>query len=443
MNSPAKTPHESLATLAGIKRLSRRFTGFFLLAAALLLAALVVVTGPTAEPRDQVERAWPVTVIPAQPQALAPVLLNFGRVEAQQTAKLNSTISARVSRVLVREGDRVNAGDLLLELDDTEIQFVANSALARLKRSEAALSSLQAEYALAREITDANQSLAEVAAATLARARDLHTKKMIADAQLDTAIREASQGKIALARHLSELNAFPDRIEGQRAAVAEARAEAERAQFDLAQTRVLAPFDGRVLASPFAVGERVPAGTSLVALADYTSLEIRTTLPAKAARRLEQNFNGGGVVKKKKTETPVTASASVDGATHSFELARIGGAVRTGQGGLDAFFAVPPNSGLEIGAVVDLAIELPTQDRVFVMPLYSLYEDSIVYRVREQRLEALRYDRVGDYLDASGEFLALVRIDEAQPGDSLLGSQLSRAITGLLVTPITGSTVSL
>lgn len=443
MNSPANNPRESLATLAGIKRLSRRFTGFFLLVAALLLAALVVVTGPTAEPSEQVERAWPVTVIPAQPQALAPVLLNFGRVEAQQTAKLNSTISARVSRVLAREGDWVNAGDLLLELDDTEIQFVANSALARLKRSEAALSSLQAEYALAREITEANQSLADVAAATLERARDLHARKMIADAQLDTAIREASQGKIALARHLSELNAFPDRIEGQRASVAEARAESERAQFDLSQTQVLAPFDGRVLASPYGLGERVPAGASLVVLADYASLEIRTTLPSQAARRLEQRLNGDSLGEGRKKENPITATASINGSTHSFELARIGGAVRSGQGGLDAFFTVTPDSGLEIGAVVDLALELPVEENVFAMPLYSLYEDATVYRVREQRLQGLRYERVGDFLDASGQFLALVRIDDAEPGDSLLGSQLSRAITGLLVAPISEGVTNL
>ncbi len=70
------------------------------------------------------------------------------------------------------------------------------------------------------------------------------------------------------------------------------------------------------------------------------------------------------------------------------------------------------------------------------MPVYSLYEDSTVYRVHEGRLQALHFERVGDHLDTDGNFLALVRIDGIAPGDSLLGSQLARAITGLLVSPI-------
>ena len=427
MNSPSRTNKASTAILAQINRFSRRFTGFTLLAVAFLLATLIVVTGPTAEPSEQIERAWPVSIIPATPQTLSPVMLNFGRVEAQQTANLNTTISARVSRVIAREGDWVEKGDLLLELDPTEVKFMADSAQARLARSEATLESLQVEYELAKEITEANRNLADVAAATLSRARDLHNKHMIADAQLDTAIREANQGKIALAQHLSELNRFPARIDGQRAAIEETRADAERAKFDLSQTQVRAPFTGRVLASPFAVGERVAPGISLVTLADYATLEIRSTLPTPVARKLELQLRDGYTL---------NASSLINGERIRFTLSRIGGAVRPGQSGLDAFFTVAANAGLEIGAVIDLALELPPEEQVLAMPLYSLYEDSTIYRIREQRLEALHYERVGDYLDSSGDFLALIRIDELQQGDTLLGSQLSRAISGLLVSPI-------
>jgi hypothetical protein len=117
--------------------------------------------------------------------------------------------------------------------------------------------------------------------------------------------------------------------------------------------------------------------------------------------------------------------------------------VKTGQGGLDAFFSIPASTALEIGSVVDLALELPAELNVLAMPVYSLYEDSTVYRVHEERLQALRFERVGDYLDADGNFLALVRIDGIAPGDSLLGSQLARAITGLLVSPIPAETTQI
>ena len=46
---------QSTRTLIAIKNLSRRFAGFSILAIALVLALLVAATGPTAEPREQVE----------------------------------------------------------------------------------------------------------------------------------------------------------------------------------------------------------------------------------------------------------------------------------------------------------------------------------------------------------------------------------------------------
>ena len=137
---------QSTRTLIAIKNLSRRFAGFFILAIALVLALLVAATGPTAEPREQVERSWPVTTFNAEPQTLAPTLLSFGRVEAQQTASLNTTITARVDSVFAREGDWVRKGDLLLAIDPSESECADRPARARLQPSEAHLDSLKLEF---------------------------------------------------------------------------------------------------------------------------------------------------------------------------------------------------------------------------------------------------------------------------------------------------------
>ncbi len=417
-----------LLRLLTIKRLARRFTGFALLAAALLIALLMMATGPQAEPSEQVERAWPITVMPAEPTRLAPVLHSFGRVEAQQTARINSTLAARVIAVFVREGDTVSKGDLLITLDESEVRFELDAANARVARARATLATLEADFTMTQAITAANENLAKVASATLQRAKDLHARRMIADAQFDAAVREASQGQIALAQHNATLAAFPARIAGQRATVQEAIALAQRAEFDLAQTQIRAPFSGRILASPLSEGERVTPGAALVALSDQSSLEIRATLPAATASKLEYRLRNGKALR---------AHSEVEGKRIDFTLSRIGGAVRSGQGGLDAFFSVPARSNLDIGEVIDLNLQLPTENNVLAMPIYSLYENNTVYRVRERRLEALTYERVGDYINDSGDYLALVRIPKLAPGDSLLGSQLSRAISGLLVAPIT------
>ena len=77
------------------------------------------------------------------------------------------------------------------------------------------------------------------------------------------------------------------------------------------------------------------------------------------------------------------------------------------------------------------------------MPVYALYENQTVYRIDEQRLQAVRYETVGDYVAADNELRVLIRSGEIAAGDQLLASQLPRAITGLLVEPIANSEASL
>ncbi|MEZ5489680.1 MAG: hypothetical protein R3F50_05100 [Gammaproteobacteria bacterium] len=73
------------------------------------------------------------------------------------------------------------------------------------------------------------------------------------------------------------------------------------------------------------------------------------------------------------------------------------------------------------------------------MPVHALYPDQTLYRVVEDRLQAIRYQQLGDYLDAGGDLNVLVRSQEIRAGDRLMISQLPRAITGLLVDPIEAS----
>ncbi|HEX8237996.1 MAG TPA: biotin/lipoyl-binding protein, partial [Abditibacteriaceae bacterium] len=52
---------------------------------------------------------------------LAQVLAVTGSLKTNQNVDLNSKISGRVARVLVREGDRVRIGQLLVQLDDADL----------------------------------------------------------------------------------------------------------------------------------------------------------------------------------------------------------------------------------------------------------------------------------------------------------------------------------
>jgi|TARA_B100001971_G_C18171607_1_gene527480 hypothetical protein len=71
-----------------------RLLGISILSVSLLVAILVVVTGPQAEPQTRTEKAWPVSVVVAEPEELQPVLLAYGKVESRQIANLKTSITA-------------------------------------------------------------------------------------------------------------------------------------------------------------------------------------------------------------------------------------------------------------------------------------------------------------------------------------------------------------
>jgi hypothetical protein len=106
---------------------------------------------------------------------------------------------------------------------------------------------------------------------------------------------------------------------------------------------------------------------------------------------------------------------------------------------LDAFFrldALYEGRLPEIGRVVDLTVTMPVEVDVVALPMQSIYENDRIYRVNDKRLEAITVQRVGDYLTESGQYRILVRSPSLQAGESIITTQLPRAISGLLVDPV-------
>ena len=78
-------------------------------------------------------------------------------------------------------------------------------------------------------------------------------------------------------------------------------------------------------------------------------------------------------------------------------------------------------------------MKLPTEANVVAIPALALYGQNRIYRIVEGRLESLAVQRVGEWTNADGTSLTLVRSSKLQNGDDILVTQLPNAVTGLLV----------
>ena len=410
-----------------VRYLARKSAGILILSLFVGLSALVVMTGPSAEPGERSERVWSVNTMEVKPSRLNPVLLAYGTLETRQLADVRSRIDAEVAEVLRFEGDWVEKGDVLLRLDPFATEVAMAAAEAARDQAAAALASVESDYALALELVEHHESLLAIAESRLERFRELHEKRMIADSDLDDMRQQASERRMIVAGHRAEVQDHPNRIARQRAILQEAETRYRQARRNHEYTELRAPVSGRVMQAEVSIGDRVSTGASLVKIADYEQLQLRVSLPGDQQSALREAMGQG---------QRIEARAELAGGEASFILKRLSGAVKPGQSGVDAFFAADPDPDLLLGRLMQLRVQLPVQSDVLPVPLHAIYQNDEVYRIEDSRLQAVAIERVGEYLDQEGNYRVLVRSPQLRAGDRLMTTQLPTAMTGLLVDPV-------
>ena len=141
-----------------------------------------------------------------------------GRIQPRTQVKISADVSAKIIRLEVDEGDWVDKGTLLLQLD-------RESYLAAVQSARAALSSQQSNVNVAAE----NRTKATK---DFERAQALFDQQLETQAQLDAAYATAEAEK---AQHQAAL----DRVEQSRAGL-------KQAQDDLSKTTIYAPMSGTI-----------------------------------------------------------------------------------------------------------------------------------------------------------------------------------------------------
>jgi multidrug efflux pump subunit AcrA (membrane-fusion protein) len=412
-------------------RARRAAAGIGFIGLAMLASVSIFATGPSTNPVERTEKAWPVSVLEVTPAPIEPTFKAYGRVESSNVTHLKTDLNAEVADVSVREGDWVSRGDLLITLDDREIALALLERRAELAELSARVESTRIEQEMLTQSTGHYRSLREVAQKKLSRHQDLMAKRLISQALLDEVIAQASQAQIQYQSHMRSMADFPNRLAAEQAAADRARARLRQAELDMEKTRITAPYGGPVLSVHVAPGDRSSIGATLADVASAAAFEVRLQIPERYGARMHANLEAG---------LPVTARTP-EGTV--LTLSRLSGQVKPGQSGLDAFFGLDVGPGAPhtaLGRLLELSVTLPMEEAVIALPVQSIYENDRIYAVRttgenETRLEAITIERVGEAQNEAGQHRVLVRSPAIGAGERIITTQLPRAITGLLVEP--------
>jgi HlyD family secretion protein len=251
-----------------VTRLARR-PGLWLL----LLVALAIGAAAALQMRGPV-----VPTAPAARRDLEQHLIASGRVRIVNHVALSAQTAGRVTAVTVREGDRVEAGQLLVQLDDREARAAVAQARAAVGAARARVDGLsQVDTVVSSEARrEAETNLARAESA-LARLEQLAQAGAVASADVDDARRDVEVRRAQLAGATAqETAAQPDGAQTTAAlnALREGEAALQGAETRLTLTRIAAPTTGIVLSRLVEPGDTAQPGTTLIELAGQADTQL-------------------------------------------------------------------------------------------------------------------------------------------------------------------------
>jgi HlyD family secretion protein len=214
------------------KKSRKKLIIFSIIGIVLVVLVLLVILGSK---RDTVLTVQSEKI---QRRTITQIVSATGKIQPEIQVKINAEVSGEIISLPVREGQRVTKGQLLVYIKPDAYQAGVEQAQAAMNMAEANLRKADADYK---------------------RSKDLYTKKLISDSDLE----------------LSKAS-----YEGAKASADQATAGLKQSQDTFSKTKIYSPMDGVVSQLISELGERVSGstftqGTQIMTIADLSRMEAR------------------------------------------------------------------------------------------------------------------------------------------------------------------------
>ena len=210
----------------------------------------------------------------------------MGTVRSKTISVLSSKVLGRIVSIPVREGDRVKAGQLLVEIDDREMKAQLQKSQAGLKETQYALDEIEKAIRGGEAEKKAADARLALASSTLDRFKGLFERRSVSSQEFDevqtkntAAKADADQASERLQALLAKKNQIIARID-------QAKADTANAEAFLSHTRILSPIDGIVTTKPADLGQMAAPGTHLLSVEDESHYRLEALVEESRISRI-------------------------------------------------------------------------------------------------------------------------------------------------------------
>jgi multidrug efflux pump subunit AcrA (membrane-fusion protein) len=383
---------------------------------SLALAGAACSKSESAQARGRDAAAKLVKTEPVRQEMVHRAVEVVGTLAAEDEVMLSSEAEATVSRILADLGDRVRAGQVLVELDREKRQYSLDQQRASLARALARYGANEAGKLPSIEQTpDVQRAAAELAQAKQAfdRAEELHRRQLIPKQQLDdaeTTLKAKQAGYDSALQNAKNLRADIDASD----------AGMKLADRQLRDTYIRAPFDGYVQKRVVSLGELVKAQSPVMSVVRVDPLKVIAEIPERMGPWI-------------KVGQPI--SLQVDAypdKTLTGSVSRISPAVNI-QTRAFAFEARVPNGEALLKPGTFARVRLETSK---VEPVLTLPYSAMQYRYGVNRVFVVEGDHLTAHELKTGERLGdrIEIVSGVKAGDAVAVSDVDSLADGLKVT---------
>jgi multidrug efflux pump subunit AcrA (membrane-fusion protein) len=380
-----------------------------LIGAAVLVVLAVSACGHGGGGDQQGPPPLAVDVAKAQRGDIATYINLDGQIAPRQDATLSTPQSGTVAAVYVHEGQRVSAGELLAKLDDSTLRAQLAQAQAQVAQAQAALggatlqgnvtpsqalttiATAQQQLAAAKSTTqtdvaalanaklvfDSNQTLYGQGYVAQTTYEQSHASYVQAEQALAAAQEQQHQAEVALVNaKASGANAVPiqdQTIAGSRASLASSQAQVKLLEAQIAQTALVAPFDGVITNRLLDPGAFAGPNQGIVEISQIDTVYVNVNVPDNDLAWVHKG-------------TPVSfTSTSAPGRTFTGEIFDVNATPTTGTLSYRARIVKDnPDNALRGGMLVSVNVQKAIHHDAIIVPLTALVQSdagSAVYTV--------------------------------------------------------------